>query len=233
MQEIISRKDAKARGIPHYYTGKVCANGHYGLRKTSNACCVPCGAEWAAKARAENPEYRDKQRKICRENNLKRYHSDPEYKVKVNADAYLSWKKRYNTPEGRAQCDAWSAAWRKKNPEKVKQMSDNWRKNNPEKMAASYAVRACIKRIKKIKSDDFKVAVLGYSRNELKDHLEPLFTEGMSWENYGEWEIDHVRPVSAFMREGNLELSEIHALSNLQPLWAADNRAKGVKENPQ
>ena len=33
--------------------------------------------------------------------------------------------------------------------------------------------------------------MLGYSALDLKNHLEFLFTDGMSWNNYGEWHIDH------------------------------------------
>lgn len=233
MQELISRKEAKASGMPYYYTGKPCINGHSSPRKTSDGACPPCKAEWAARERATNPEYLEKQRKACRENNLLRYHSDDEYKKKVNRETYLNWKKRYATPEGRAKCDAWNKDWKIKNPEKVKQMSENWRKNNPERVALHYALRASLKRIKTIKGDDFKIAALGYSRNEFKSHMESLFREGMSWDNHGEWEIDHIRPVSSFVREGNLNLFEIHALTNLQPLWAEENMAKGSKESPQ
>ncbi|WP_454833249.1 hypothetical protein [Pseudomonas veronii] len=232
MQKIISRKEAKAKGLKHYFTGKECPNGHFAERRVSSYCCITCSGEWATNERATNRDYLEKQRKICRENNLRRYHSDSDYKKKVNREAYLSWKKRYATPEGRAKCDAWSKDWRSNNPEKVKQMGESWRKNNPEKMAISYAIRASIKRLKKIKNDDFKVVALGYSRDEFKSHMESLFKDGMSWENYGEWQIDHVRPVASFMREGNFETLEIHALSNLQPLWKEENMTKGSKESP-
>lgn len=232
MQENISRKDAKAKGLSHYYTGKPCINGHLSQRKTSNGSCLPCKAEWAARERAENPDYLKSQRRICRENNLKRYHADPEYKIKVNADAYLHWKKKYKTPEGRAKCDAVTAKWKRDNPEKTKEMTDNWRRNNPVRVAMGYSVRACMKRIKKIKGADFKIASLGYSREDFKSYMEPLFLDGMSWDNHGEWHVDHVRPVAAFIKEGNFDLSVIHALSNLQPLWAKDNQSKGAKESP-
>jgi hypothetical protein len=232
MYEKISRKDAKAKGLKYFFTGKECPNGHIAHRRVSSYACVPCSTEWAAKERATNPEYLEKQRKICRENNLQRYHSDTDYKKKVNREAYLSWKRRYATPEGRAQCDAWNADWKSKNPEKVRLMQANYRKNNPARVALYYALRASLKRIKKVKSDDFTIAALGYSRNEFKAHMESLFRDGMSWENHGEWEIDHIRPVASFVREENFNLLEIHALTNLQPLWQEENMSKGAKESP-
>lgn len=67
-----------------------------------------------------------------------------------------------------------------------------------------------------------------YSIADLKEHLSALFTEGMTWENYGEWHIDHVRPVSSFDFSVDPEetVKKCWALSNLQPLWAVDNMRK-------
>lgn len=46
----------------------------------------------------------------------------------------------------------------------------------------------------------------------------------MSWNNHGEWEIDHIKPVTSF---NIYELpSIVNALNNLQPLWKKDNRQK-------
>jgi len=49
----------------------------------------------------------------------------------------------------------------------------------------------------------------------------------MSWDNYGEWDIDHKKPISKFNK--NTKLSTVNSLSNLQPLWAKDNLSKGNK----
>ena len=63
----------------------------------------------------------------------------------------------------------------------------------------------------------------GCTAEELKTYLESLFTEGMTWENYGEWHVDHIRPVCSFSAE---EWEQINHYTNLQPLWAEDNYAK-------
>lgn len=70
---------------------------------------------------------------------------------------------------------------------------------------------------------------LGYSAQDLKEHIEKQFEEDMSWDNYGEWHIDHIIPISnaATLEEG-LQLSQ---LENLQPLWAEDNIRKSNKLN--
>lgn len=70
--------------------------------------------------------------------------------------------------------------------------------------------------------------VLGYSLQELKDHLERSFKEGMSWENYGEWHIDHIRPLCSFtiLSRESEDFKEAWSLQNIQPLWAMENSIK-------
>lgn len=70
--------------------------------------------------------------------------------------------------------------------------------------------------------------LIGYSLKQLKAHLESLFAPGMSWKNYGEWHIDHTRPVSTFYFSDYdcPDFKACWALSNLQPLWGVDNCSK-------
>jgi hypothetical protein len=69
--------------------------------------------------------------------------------------------------------------------------------------------------------------ILGYSPIQLKEHLEKQFKKGMSWDNYGEWHIDHIIPISlATTLEEGIKLSQ---LDNLQPLWAEENMFKSNK----
>jgi hypothetical protein len=48
----------------------------------------------------------------------------------------------------------------------------------------------------------------------------------MSWDNYGEWQIDHIKPLSKFDLTDRQQLHEACNFNNLQPLWAEDNLAK-------
>lgn len=70
--------------------------------------------------------------------------------------------------------------------------------------------------------------LVGYSVESLKAHLEKLFSDGMTWENYGEWHIDHKIPISAFNFQcpEDLDFKRCWALRNLQPMWAKENRIK-------
>jgi len=47
----------------------------------------------------------------------------------------------------------------------------------------------------------------------------------MSWENYGEWELDHKVPIS--LATTVEEIYSLNHYTNFQPLWASDNKSKG------
>jgi len=102
---------------------------------------------------------------------------------------------------------------------------------NPE-YKASVAVRNMLKRVlRKAKTKKYggSYEILGYDGGDLMSHMESLFVDGMSWDNYGEWHIDHVIPVSWWFKNGVEDPATINALSNLQPLWKQDNLDKRDK----
>lgn len=74
-------------------------------------------------------------------------------------------------------------------------------------------------------------ALLGYALEDLRAHLERQFLKGMSWENMGQWHIDHIVPLSSFTITGpdDPELRRAWALTNLRPMWAKENMSKGAK----
>lgn len=69
--------------------------------------------------------------------------------------------------------------------------------------------------------------ILGASYEEVRTYIENKFTDGMSWDNYGKWHIDHIIPLSSAKTEK--ELKGLCHYTNLQPLWAEDNIIKGSK----
>jgi len=70
---------------------------------------------------------------------------------------------------------------------------------------------------------------LGCSINDLKTYLESKFQSEMTWDNYGKWHIDHIRPLSAFDLTDDKQFKQACHYSNLQPLWAKDNLIKRDK----
>jgi len=70
---------------------------------------------------------------------------------------------------------------------------------------------------------------IGCSIDELCLYIESKFLSGMTWENHGEWHIDHIKPCCSFDLTDPKQQKECFHYSNLQPLWAVDNLKKGGK----
>jgi len=64
---------------------------------------------------------------------------------------------------------------------------------------------------------------------DVKKYLSKKFKKGMSWDNYGEWHIDHIVPCASFDLSKKSEQKKCFHYTNLQPLWARDNLSKGCK----
>lgn len=72
-------------------------------------------------------------------------------------------------------------------------------------------------------------SIIGYNKQQFVEHMESMFQDGMSWDNHGEWHVDHIIPVAELVRCGVTNPAKINALENLRPLWAKDNMSKGDK----
>lgn len=73
---------------------------------------------------------------------------------------------------------------------------------------------------------------LGCSVSELKFFIEGKFKDSMTWVNQGKWEIDHVIPLAFFDLTNREQFLKANHYTNLQPMWAPDNRKKS-KSYPQ
>ena len=69
---------------------------------------------------------------------------------------------------------------------------------------------------------------LGYNIETFKKHIERQFTEDMSWKNYGEWHIDHKRPLKYNKPSFEVVAQRLH-YTNTQPMWASENMSKDCR----
>jgi hypothetical protein len=102
--------------------------------------------------------------------------------------------------------------------------------NNDELYKISSLIRARIRNFLKIKNwskTNKTFDLIGCSPQFLKEHLQSQFKDGMSWDNYGSWHIDHIIPLSS--AKTTEEFNKLCHYSNLQPLWASENLSKGKK----
>ncbi len=115
----------------------------------------------------------------------------------------------------------------------IAERARQYRANNP-RVRVDDRISSMIRQALKDKKDGKSwEKMVGYTKEDLYNHLESLFLEGMSWENIGEWHIDHIKPRSSFSYESpeDQDFKDCWSLSNLQPLWAKDNLRKGKKWN--
>jgi hypothetical protein len=120
-----------------------------------------------------------------------------------------------------------------KNKDKVREHQREYERNKRKsdinyKLKKNISTSVCNQLKKRCIVKDMRTKdLIGVSVKEIREHLESKFQEGMSWENYGEWHIDHIKPQSSFDFNNKEEIKECWKLSNLQPLWAIDNIKKG------
>lgn len=204
-------KCGEIKPLSEFYRQAECA---LGVRPT----CKSCDKERSAKRRAEKPEE-------CRAL-VARWHAE--------------------NPERKRELDA---RWNANNPDKVRERSARLRLEHPER-ARAYARKFARKRSESVKArieDSMRsnlrghikrgtkfgrrtFDILGYTLDDLVDHLERQFVGDMTWENYGRggWHIDHIIPLASFRFEtpDDAEFKLAWALSNLQPLTESENCSK-------
>jgi len=127
--------------------------------------------------------------------------------------------------------------YREKNIDKIREVKRNYERtrkaNDPlYKLIANFrtAIWTVLKENNMDKYGHY-FEILQYSPEELSIHLENQFTEGMEWENYGEWHVDHKTPITAFNFQeiGDNEFMRCWSLENLQPMWGDENIRKSNK----
>ena len=139
-----------------------------------------------------------------------------------------------------------AAAAYERDKEKILERNKLYREQNKEKIAEAARKKYLEGKLSKADSfialklrDRFKkalkrcykggsaIADLGCSIPEFKAHIEKQFTEGMSWDNHGEWHLDHIKSLASFDLSNADEAKAACHYTNYQPLWALDNQRKG------
>ena len=203
---------------------------------------------------AKCKEYRDNNPEKVSAVKKKCYHSKKEQYAERSKQYYLENKEMMlkrsaeYREKNRAEIRRRGAKYYSQNREKLIQKQNDYQRRNAQKRNAYskqyvknkrqndklYALRTNIRgrfkfelakrgESKWIKANEY----LGCSWLELRAHLESQFTDGMTWDNYGEWHVDHIVPLA--IAEDRDELIKLCHHTNLRPLWAFDNISKGAK----
>jgi hypothetical protein len=231
--KIISRADAKAAGLKKYFTGKPCPKGHISERQVLKCGCIECSRD-----HLKQDEYKEK-RKILRsskENKDKnkefsaKYHAENRERIldemRIRNKAYYIANKE--------KIKSQTSAYQKANTCDRTRYKKNWSKYRAKSdpaFAMLLTMRKFIARmISRIKCDirqgERTTKLLGYTPEEFVSHIQPMFKRGMTWENHGEWHVDHIRPLSSFDLTDIEQRRLANSLHNLQPMWASQNLKK-------
>jgi len=172
------------------------------------------------------------------------YNARPEVKARSAQPEYIAGMKAYHVayrarPENMekerargltAKRKAQNAASRKNNRHTA---NTYFRRRCDEDPAFKLAMRLRARLRHAIKNKSKRgsaIVLLGCTIRELVVRFESLFPDGMSWQNWGEWHIDHIRPLTSFDLEDPAQLAAACHYTNLQPLWASDNLRKGDRQ---
>ncbi len=151
------------------------------------------------------------------------------------SEKYKLYCKKYNkeyAKKHRKQLSADAAIRRGNNLPRYRKYDKEYRlkyHSIPHNKIAHYLrtrLRIVLKSNKKSKTTE---KLIGCSFKFLKYYLQYKFKLGMSWDNYGKWHIDHIRPCASFDLSKAEEQSKCFNYTNLQPLWAKENLRKGSR----
>jgi hypothetical protein len=159
----------------------------------------------------------------------KKYYESNKEKI---SEYYSEW--RENKKE---HLKEYQKKWRDENRDKLRKTKRDYERNRKAsdplyKLISNF--RTAIYQVLKesnVEKNGHYFDILGYTPEELIVHLENQFTEGMTWDNYGEFHVDHKLPISYFnIKEiGDEEFMKCWCLDNLQPMWGEENIRKSNK----
>jgi len=150
---------------------------------------------------------------------------------------YMSNKSKTWYEQNKEHRKEYLKEYREKNIDKIRKTKRDYqqhlRDTNPTYKLISYFRTAIYQVLKEsnVEKNKHYFDVLQYTPKQLIDHLELQFTDGMTWDNYGEWHVDHIKPISSFniIEMGDNEFMKCWCLNNLQPMWGEENIRKSNK----
>lgn len=150
---------------------------------------------------------------------------------------YMSNKSKTWYEQNKEHRKQYLKEYREKNIDKIRETKRNYektRKHNDPIYKLINNFRTAIYQVlkeNKVQKNGRYFEILQYSPENLIEHLENKFKDGMTWDNYGEWHVDHIKPISSFNIQeiGDDSFMSCWCLENLQPLWGDENIRKSNK----
>lgn len=209
--EHLTREQAVERGLLRFFTGDPCKNGHVAERYVKKGICIQCNRQNALRNYYDNTDAAKAKMAEWLEKNRDR-------KLAMDREWYAKNRTKVRAAARAARDDGVRAKEREYRRKRIK--------SDPV-FALACRVRS---QISTSLTDRYWAKhkgaqqILGCTFDEFKAHIERQFLRGMSWENRGDWHIDHIVPVSSANTRD--ELLALFHFTNLRPLWAKENIAK-------
>jgi len=184
-------------------------------------------AEW----RAANPDLIKKHKRATYERNREKILARCKAYTKANLARIVARGREYVKRNKKAAL-GYGAKWRKANARQIAEARKARYQSDPA-FRAQLSMRRLIDRAAiaaKTGRPGGNMTVLRYSKEEFMRHIARQFRPGMTWDNHGEWHIDHIIPIAKLIAEGEKDPAVINALTNLRPLWAQENLKKGSQQ---
>jgi len=127
--------------------------------------------------------------------------ADKKYREKNKEKLYNNHKKWYE--ENKDKWNEYLKQYREKNIDKIRKTKRDYERNRKAKDPLYKLInnfRTAIYQVLKennINKNGHYFEILKYTPEDLILHLETKFTNGMTWDNYGEWHVDHIKPISS------------------------------------
>jgi hypothetical protein len=168
--------------------------------------------------------------KKCMVQIVKKYNSQNKEKINEYQNQY---QKEYRK-ENKEKNKEYNKKYQKENRKKINEYYKSYRKNRIQNDSlfrfSSYTrtlIKGSFKRNNKFKKNTKTENILGCTIEEFRNYIEIKFTKKMTFENYGEWHLDHIIPISSAQTEE--EVIRLNHYTNFQPMWAKENISKGNK----
>lgn len=150
-------------------------------------------------------------------------------KRRLKREANTRWREA-NRERARAACAAWQAENKSRVIRQQAEYQSRRRRADPAYCLArsvrNRVYNALVLSPRHTGRRGSTLELLGCTAEHYQAYLAGLFQPGMSWQNYGEWHIDHVRPLASFDLSDPAQQRAAFHFSNTQPLWAKENLAK-------
>jgi hypothetical protein len=191
--------------------------------------CRSCSSE---KTKEYRIKHQEKYKKYLEKNKEKMSKYLKEYN-KINKDKIVKLRKEHYL-NNRDEILTKNKQYHKNNKERIRARKNNYTKYKMDTDILYYLKHISRKRIynflkkKELIKNNKTFDIIGCSPEFLKNYIENLFSDGMSWEIMGKKiHIDHIIPLSSAKTEE--QIYKLCHYSNLQPLWAEDNIKKSNK----